>query len=312
MRQRPLIYATAIPGRLVHRPGVAITEQRLPARNDAGFRDELSDLNGILRRPNKGTLSMATSGRLMLGRTLGPEVAQLLDDVEQMYGGPVVFKAWEGATISEGGNCTVDEDGVPEVTINLNHPQWEDAVVHELQHLILRKKQYPFFWLQNDVGMGFNMKAMHQSFFELYEPILHFVFNPAIRRMGRNPADLFNPMFRQSLEPKQMEKNIVNIAWPLIYARILLECDEPDLREQLRERCERLGWSKAMEKAKRIAAKVEAMEEEPSPQTVVQVLIDCANFVFEGIYEFSAVEMVEVRKGDQVEQKVIISVSLPE
>jgi hypothetical protein len=255
---------------------------------------------------------MATAGRCVLDRPLASDSSKLLNDVEQMYGCPVDFKAWERATISEGGNCTVDEDGTPQITINLDHPRWEDAVVHELQHLVLRKRLYPFFWLQNDVGIGLPMKALHQSFFELYEPILHFVFNPAIQRMGRKPANLFNPMFRQNLEPGEMEKHEVDIAWPLFYARVLLECDEPDLRERLRERCERLGWGKAMKKAEWIAAKIKAMGAAPSPQTVVQVLVDCANFVFEGIYEFSAVEIVEVRKGAQVEQKVIISVSLPD
>lgn len=114
--------------------------------------------------------------------------------------------------------------------------------MHELQHLVLRKKGYPSFEFEDGAGTGLNVTNPYLLLRELYDPILHRVFNPAIRQMGRNPAHLFNPMFTKNLEPRNMEQNKCEIALPVIYARILLECDDPNVQERLRERCERLGW----------------------------------------------------------------------
>jgi hypothetical protein len=253
---------------------------------------------------------MDTPQRLMLGRPLEADVLRLLTEVERMYGCEVSFEPWEEATIFEGGSCTVREDCTPVITINLNHPRLQDAVVHELRHLLLRKQGYPFFALKNDVGERLDLGNLRQLFFELYEPILHHVFNPAIRDMGRNPADLFDPMFRQNLEPGEMEQNESDIAWPLIYARILLECGDPDVKEQLREICERLGWEQAMDKARRITEEIRAMTE-PTPQLFVDVVIKCANIAFAGIYRFSVIELTNVQKGHQIENKLRIRVSTP-
>src|SRR3954454_16536778 len=90
--------------------------------------------------------------RSVLGRPLANDAAELLEEVEKMYGCAVVFKPWEKATICDGGDCIVQDNGTPEFKINLAHPLWEDTVVHELRHLVLRKMQYPSFSLKNDVG----------------------------------------------------------------------------------------------------------------------------------------------------------------
>lgn len=256
---------------------------------------------------------MPQPDRLVLGKTLAGDVAALLNAVEGMYGRSVVFTPWENATIYEGGNCIVQDDGTPGIQINLQHPLWEDAVVHELHHLILRKKQYPSFSLKNDVGSGlkqWHLENIRQMFFELYEPILHHVFNPMIRGMGRNPAVLFNAMYDKYLEPEEVESNTEPLAWPLVYFRILLECDKPEVREQLRHRCEKLGWGEAMVKAESIVAKINGMTE-PTPVKAVEVLIHCVNIVFEGVYRLSVIELIDVHKGPQVEKRVRISVSPP-
>ena len=253
---------------------------------------------------------MANSERSVLGRPVSTDVAALLTDIEQQYGCEVVFKSSSDTTPYLGGTCTVAPDGMPIIEINERHELWEEAVVHELHHLLLRKEQYPFFHLENRVGSMLRLNNLYRMMFEVYEPILHHVFNPSIRRMGRNPAALFDAMFRKNLEPGELEQNKVDLAWPLVYFRVLLECNEPEVREALRVRCEGLGWKAAMERAKSMVAVVEALKE-PTPGKAVDALIQCANFAFEDVYHFAFVGLDKVQKGNQTEQKVTISVALP-
>jgi hypothetical protein len=254
---------------------------------------------------------MPNAERTVLGRPVAGDVAALLLAIERIYGYEVVFKPSTDTSPLLGGTCTVTPEGTPEITINERNKLWEEAVVHELQHLRLRKEQYPFFELENRVSSFWNPSNLKRMLFEVYEPVLHHVFNPAIRGMGRNPADLFNAMFKKNLEPGEMEKNTLEQAWPLVYFRILLECDDPGVREALRLRCEGLGWGQAIERAKRMAAQVEALTE-PTPEKAVETFVRCANIAFEGVFEFGLVGIEKVQKGPQIEQKVRISVVMRE
>lgn len=251
---------------------------------------------------------MADSKRSVLGREVAADVAALLTGIEQTYGCGVVFKPWGFITPFHGGTCTVGPDGTPVIEINESNEMWEEAVVHELQHLRLRKEQYPWFYLEDRVGPALNLRNLYPMMFEVYEPVLHHVFNPAIRAMGRNPAALFNAMFKKNLEPGEMEQNSLEMAWPLVYSRILLECDDSEVQEALRLRCERLGWGRAIEGAKRMAAEVKALTE-PTPEKAVETFVRSANIGFEGTFHFGVVGIEKVQKGPQTEQKVTISVS---
>jgi len=251
---------------------------------------------------------MADSERLVLGRSLTGDVAALLTDIEKMYGCEVVFKPTADASPFLGGTCTFTPDGTPTIEINGHNGLWEEVVVHELQHLRLRKGQYPSFELENRVSPFWKPGILRNMLYEVYEPVLHHVFNPAIRAMGRNPAALFNAMFRRNLEPGEMEKNTNRMAWALVYHRILLECDEPEVREALRVRCEGLGWGEAIERAKRMAAEVKALTE-PTPQQAADKFVRNANIAFEDEYQFALVGIEPVQKGPHTEQKATISVS---
>lgn len=269
------------------------------------FENLACGLIGVRCRKGK---RMADSKRLVLDRSLSSDVAALLTDIERQYGCEVVFQPLKDASPIYGGNCTVTQEGTPLIEINVQHPLWEEAVVHELQHLRLRKEQYPFFHLENRVGSSLRLPNLYRMMFEVYEPVLHHVFNPAIRAMGRNPAALFNAMFRENLKPGDMEKNTNRLAWPLVYHRILLECDEPEVREALRQRCEGLGWGEAIERAKRMAAEVKALNE-PTPQKAVDTFVRNANIAFEGDFLFALEGIEPVQKGLHTEQKATISVS---
>jgi hypothetical protein len=255
--------------------------------------------------------SMTISERSVLGRTLSADVAALLTDIERRYGCEIVFKPSDDTSPFLGGTCTVTPEGVPEITINERNELWEEAVVHELQHLRLRKEQYPFFELENQISPFWKPGNLRNMLYGVYEPILHHVFNPAIKRMDRNPAALFNAMFRKNLEPGDIEKNTLEQAWPLVYFRILLECDDSSVRESLRLRCEGLGWGRAIERAKQMVAQVEALTE-PTPEKAAETFVRCANIAFEGIFEFGVVGLEKVQKGLQTEQKVTISVAVPD
>jgi hypothetical protein len=252
-------------------------------------------------------MPMADSERKVLDRPLSPDVAALLTDIERSYGCEVVFKPSGDTSPFLGGSCTVTVEGIPEITINERNELWEDVVVHELQHLRLRKEQYPWFYLKNPLEAPLNLRNLYGLMFEVYEPVLHHVFNPAIRAMGRNPAALFNAMFKKNLEPGEMEKNTLQQAWPLVYFRILLECDDPEIREALRLRCEGLGWGEAIDRARQMAAQVEALTE-PTPERAIHTFVRCANIAFEGTFEFSVAGFEEVQKGPQTEQKATINV----
>jgi hypothetical protein len=254
---------------------------------------------------------MADSERSVLGRSVRADVAALLINIERSYGCEVVFKPSNDRSPFLGGTCTVTSDGIPEITINELNELWEEAVVHELQHLRLRKEQYPFFELENWVSPFWKPGNLKRMLLEVYEPILHHIFNTAIRAMGRNPAALFNAMFRSNLEPGEIEKTALQLAWPLVYFRILLECDDPGVRESLRVRCEGLGWGQAIERAKKMVAQVEALTE-PTPENVAETFVRCANIAFEGAFEFGVVGFEKVQKGPQTEQKVKISVVMLE
>ena len=266
-----------------------------------------------MQKDDKNDLGWEVS-RTVLGRPISNDVAALLDTLEQEYGCDITFSDLENSDIYKGGCCTVHLDGTPSIAINMQHPFWEDVIVHELHHLRLRKLLYPFFSLKNDVGSDLkksDLELLRQLFFELYEPVLHYVFNPDIRAMGREPAVVFNPMFKQNLKLGEIEKNTLEMAWPLVYLRILLECSESDVQEQLQERCESLGWTEAMKTAKRIVCEFKSLEM-TTPEKAVDVLIRSANIAFEQVYSFSVIEWVDVSKGPQLETKVRISVSLPE
>lgn len=239
---------------------------------------------------------------------MAADVSALLTDIERQYGCVVVFKPSKDTTPFLGGTCTVTPDGTPTIEINGHNGLWEEAVVHELQHLRLRKEQYPFFHLENRVGSSLRLPNLYRMMFEIYEPVLHHVFNPAIRAMGRNPASLFNAMFRENLKPGEMEKNTNQLAWPLVYHRILLECDVREVQEALQQRCEGLGWGEAIEQAKRMAAEVEALTE-PTPQKAVDTFVRNANIAFEGEFLFALEGIEPVQKGPHTEQKATISVS---
>lgn len=251
---------------------------------------------------------MADSKRLVLGRPLSSDVAALLTDIERQYGCEVVFQPSKDTSPFHGGNCTVTQEGTPLVEINAQHALWEDVVAHELQHLRLRREQYPFFELENRVSYFWQPGNLKRLLYGVYEPVLHHVFNPAIRAMGRNPFATFNAMFRENLKPGDMEKNTNRLAWPLVYHRILLECDEPEVREALRQRCEGLGWGEAIERAKRMAAEVKALNE-PTPQKAVDTFVRNANIAFEGDFLFALEGIEPVQKGPHTEQKATISVS---
>ncbi len=251
---------------------------------------------------------MADLKRSVLGREVAVDVSALLTDIERQYGCEVVFKPSADTSPYLGGTCTVTPEGIPEITINEQNVLWEEAVVHELQHLRLRKEQYPFFELENRVSPFWKPGNLRNMLYGVYEPILHHVFNPAIRAMGRNPAVLFNAMFRKCLEPGEMEQNTNKLAWPLVYFRILLECDDHGVREALRLRCEGLGWGEAIERAKLMVAQVKALTE-PTPEKAAETFVRCANIAFEEEFEFSLVGFQKVQKGPQSEQKVTISVS---
>lgn len=253
---------------------------------------------------------MLEAERNVLGRPLSADVASLLTGIERSYGCKVEFEPSPETSPLLGGTCTVTPEGIPKITINEQNELWEDAVVHELQHLRLRREKYPFFMLENRVGPFWNPANLKRMLFEVYEPILHHVFNPAIRAMGRNPAALFNAMFRRNLEPGEMEKNSLEQAWPLVYSRILLECGDHSIREALRLRCERLGWGQAIERAKQMAAQVEALTD-PTPERAAETFVRCSNIAFEGVFVFGLVGFEWVQKGPQTEQKVTISVKIP-
>ena len=95
---------------------------------------------------------MPTPERSVLGRLWRTTLRNCLRKSRRCMDVPSSFKPWEKATICDGGDCIVQDNGTPEFKINLAHPLWEDAVVHELRHLVLRKMQYPSFSLKNDVG----------------------------------------------------------------------------------------------------------------------------------------------------------------
>jgi hypothetical protein len=253
---------------------------------------------------------MANSERSVLGRPVSADVAVLLTNIERQYRCEVGFKPSKDTSLYLGGTCTVTPEGNPEITINEKNALWEDVVVHELHHLRLRKEQYPFFELDNRISQFWKPGKLTNMLFEVYEPILHHVFNPAIRAMGRNPALLFNTMFRKNLESGDIEKNKLDLAWPLVYFRILLECDDLGVREALKLRCDGLGWGQAIERAKQMAAHVEALTE-PTPEKAAETFVRCAKIAFEGEFEFGLIGFEKVQKGLQAEQKVKISVALP-
>ena len=90
-----------------------------------------------------------------------------------------------------------------------------------------------------------------------------------------------------------------------------LECDEPEVREALRVRCEGLGWGEAIGRAKCRAAEVEALTD-PTPQRAADTFVRNANIAFEGEFLFALEGIERVHKGKQTEQKVTISVAIPE
>lgn len=145
----------------------------------------------------------------MFGIRLRPAAARLLKEVEQHYGRPVreeLVHDWEPNRVGE---ARVSKDGTPIIRMNAGARFVEVDVVHELLHLKWRAMGFESPELSGPLARA-NAHYFQYVAFSLFDPLVHKLFYPAMRKMGFEP----NAAQREAIKQAIRNDRIENIAPP--------------------------------------------------------------------------------------------------
>ncbi len=116
------------------------------------------------------------------GLELSPQTLKLWNEVEEYYGKAIQERTLD-FTKSGYGQSGIDADGTP--WISLSPPgRSEEKVIHELMHLKLKSLGFPAVYF---VSPNVSPEFLGWATLTIKDSIEHWIFYPAIRKMGFKP-----------------------------------------------------------------------------------------------------------------------------
>ena len=250
--------------------------------------------------------SMATPCERLLGDIcLESSPANLLTEVEDLYGAPVEITETTDAAIGASG---VRGHGTPYVALNpvmrtRGNIRREAAVVHELFHLKMKALGYPVLRFQAGGLRSDEHRFLLETVRLVFDPIEHRLFDPEVREMGLDPNAEIEDHFSE-IEPGPQSPGFNNYYQRAItFMRVALECSRPT---QLRiERIYKSNqWESALKTGKAMAFLVSSRTEF-SRDDEVGIYIACLDRLLGGDASIEQVGL-EHEKHGQVTYNVAI------
>lgn len=184
---------------------------------------------------------------------LRPNAVKLLEEVQATFGKSVCVEEVENYKPNEHGKACVSKDGTPVIKINPATDDIERTIVHELFHLKFRADgfadinyYFPDLQISKDV-----LLSIDNTFLQTVE---HWMFFPAIRKMGIDPAAHHKAALRAG-EYKTIDRtDIRSLAYRYYDAKLLV--DNANLVGQLTSWYKAKGLSEAIVKGEELVGLV--------------------------------------------------------
>lgn len=229
----------------------------------------------------------------LFGVPLDEKTLLLVTEVEQLYGNPIQSD-WLPDAYPMPGKSKVGKDGTPIILINPSSGRKPDVIVHELYHLILRSRGYPadFKWLYpKNLDTPEKRPDFQQISFDLYDPILHYVFYPEAQvRLGINAGNTFEEDIRLGFSNGSAPNRFAGMnaeATALTYYKLRLELADKELFQKFVNLLEMQGKHNEVAMGKRLAGIVERESHHLSRDSAVSAFVECLNIFYEGRYTFA-------------------------
>jgi hypothetical protein len=253
--------------------------------------------------------------RLLLGIRLRPQLAQLLAEVEGLFGNQQVQAKFQRVResrefVDRVGTTEITKDGTPIIKVDdsidpKDELRIERIIAHELLHLRLRGRKFPLFSFSGPPRLinrfNFYLTTTRHA---VRNGIEHWMFAADMRRMGFDAsAELkrgFDILKRQARPGYGDETLLV-----LNYFRALLEYDDLKLLAELRLFYLERHWEKMIESGEKLAALVLAAKPQ-TPDNVKATFLQCLNALLGKSLRFSLLEPVNEIYGAHVQPVVMI------
>ena len=228
--------------------------------------------------------------RTLLGVALSSEVADWLSEVEKKLGKDIYAEFAELDPDDVEGDYTlgtsyITTKGIAVLRVDESfrargERATEAVIAHELLHLRLRARGYPYFLFSGTVktrkGMAQDVEQSNVN--DLVSMIEHKVFAGEMRRTGFDKLiDLTNGLE----DAKRLGRSEDGQAEMLNYARAVLEWDNPKLLEEMTKIYHANGWRRSLEGGRQIAAIIRASNIS-APSDVAPVFLRCMFVLYGG------------------------------
>jgi hypothetical protein len=240
---------------------------------------------------------------------LRPESADLLAEVERLYGKPVDFAETTKAAVGDSG---VYRDGTPYIEINpvmyrRGRLRQEAVIAHELFHLKMKADGYPIVRIEREGTSPDEYQFLLETVRLVFDPIEHHLFAAQMREMGLDPDAEVEDHFRE-LDPDQSTAGFTNsYQRAMTFMRVTLECTR-----ETATRIERLyklkGWGAPLETGKKMAELVYS-HKQYSPDDEVDVYLKCLGRLLQGQAVITRTGWETERHGDIAYRIALIRVA---
>jgi hypothetical protein len=213
---------------------------------------------------------------------LRPESADLLAEVEQLYGKPVDYQETTKAAVGDSG---VYRDGTPYVEVNpvmyrRSNLRQEAVVVHELFHLKMKANGYPIIRLERAGTSPDEYQFLLETVRLIFDPVEHHLFADQMREMGLDPDAEVEDHFR-GLDPDQSTAGFTNpYQRAMTFMRVTLEC-APETAARFERLYKLNGWGAQLQTGKQMAELVYS-HKQYSPDDEVDVYLKCLGRLLQG------------------------------
>lgn len=249
---------------------------------------------------------------VLFGVDLQDGTLRLLEQVEARYGKPIreeVIYNWEPTHYGE---SSVDPDGAPRIRVNDATGRSEVAILHELFHLKLLADGYPIIDYEFPPGQmtSSNAEFVRWIKLHLYDPMLHWVFYPEMRKMGIEPDNALRAEFLQAIRQDDFFKlnpATAREARVLYYLKAKLQLDDPDLLHRVTEWYQRKGWIEDLQVGDRLYRWI-AEADRQRPEELISAFIKSLNELLQGIARFELAGWQQVTYGSFLQKVVTIRI----
>lgn len=252
--------------------------------------------------------------RTLFSIDLRPEAANLLNEVEKLYGTPVreVIEGLGGNL----GDTTVLSDGAPEIRIDPNSGRSEQTIVHELFHLKLRKEGFPELVFEFPPGTVIGENERRWANWNntiVREPLQHRIFYPLMRQMGLVPDEGlragFNDLVRKGEYTGVVPENAFAVHTGQ-YLRALLETEDEEFLDRFTSWFEEKGWQDSIRAARELKEMIDQRDPR-TPEEEINTLVEVLNRLYRNTARLAVKGWSEEQRGNHTQRLVTIKISPP-